>query len=219
MALDYLAKHISYPLEREYEAWIMQQIDDYFAAFGIAVDLFAVSPADEETWPADEVVGYQGKIVGLQFKKPRLAPSPPVDFSRLHWDFAQPPHQLARVISHPEIFYCLPTFMNRRLRGKALTHCLFWRPTDASDHRAWYENNSPKVKTQHWKISDAARWGFFVEQFISCKIGRRLKGQRFSDYMRSLELEQGERSPNAGERTTLHVLLLRTESNQNSMFD
>jgi hypothetical protein len=213
VAFDYLARHISYPLEREYEAWIMQQIDDYFGALGIPVDVFAVSPADEETWPTDEVVGYDGKIVGLQFKKPRLA-HPPTDFSRLHWDFSSPATQLPRLIAHPEIFYCLPTFMNRRFRREALTHCVFWRPTDASDHRAWYENNSPKVKTKHSRICDAPRWGFFVEQFVSCKIGRPLKGQPFSSYLRSLDIDRDERPPNAGDRATLHVLLLRNLANE-----
>lgn len=206
--MDYLARRISYPLEREYEAWIIHQIEHYFRGLGVPVSIFAVSPTDEKTWPADEVVDVNGKIVGLQFKKPQLTiPCAPNDFTRLHWDFS--PQQLQRVVVHAEIFFCLPTFMNRDVRDEALRQCLFWRPPDATDHRAWYENTNPQVKTQHVRICDAPRWGLFVEQFIRCQIGRKLERMRFSSYMRSLLLTPTE---DREQESTIQMLLLKTEA-------
>lgn len=212
--MDYLAKRISFPLEREYEAWIVHQIDRYFRRLSVSVITFAVSPDDESTWPADEVVDVQGKIVGLQFKRPTLSPrtthSSPNEFSRLLWDFSKPHRQLQRVVANAEIFYCLPTFMNRDVRPYALHHCLFWRPDDESDHRAWYENTNSSVSTKYTKICDAPRWGLFAERFIRCTIGRSLGGQPFSTYMRSLRPDLSAPADGAG--TTIQVLVLRREA-------
>lgn len=204
--MDYLGKRITYPLEREYEAWIIHQIERYFRRLHIPADVFAVSPTDEETWPGDEVVGVNDKIVGLQFKKPQLAShNAPNDFTRLYWNLSRPPQQLQRMVTHAEIFFCLPTFMNRDVRNEALNHCLFWRPPDATYHQAWYDNANPQVKTQHRKICDAPRWGLFVEQFIRCQVGQKLDGMRFSSYMRSLQLMP----PDSEKETTIQILLLR----------
>src|SRR5437867_3807071 len=146
-------------------------MERYFRGLSIPVDIFAVSPKDEKTWPADELVDMNGKIIGLQVKRPLLGSLEAAnDFSRVHWDFSSPKEQLQRVVDHPELFYCLPTFMNRNVRDEALQHCLFWRPWDVSDHHAWYDNPHSQVKTKHAKICDVPHWGFFVEQFLACKI-------------------------------------------------
>ncbi len=188
--MDYLEKHISYPLEREYEAWIITQIENYLKKISIDFDMFAVSPADEKTWPADEAIDLEGRIIGLQFKRPALVKRPALaaghsanDFSRLFWNFSKPKGQLHVVVQHPEIFYCLPTFTNRDIRDEALRHCLFWRPNDSSNSRAWYNNPNPKVKTKYFEIGDATRWGYFAEQFVSCKIGLLWDHDSFRSYM------------------------------------
>jgi hypothetical protein len=182
--MDYFENRISYPLEREYEAWIISQIENYLKKISIDFDVFAVSPADEKTWPADEAIDLEGKIIGLQFKRPALSAGHSAnDFSRLFWDFSNPKGQLHLVVKHPEIFYCLPTFTNRDIREEALRHCLFWRPRDGSNMRAWYNNPSRRVKTKYSEIGDATRWGYFAEQLVSCKIGLLWVHNSFRNYM------------------------------------
>src|SRR5687768_1404406 len=100
------------PLEREYEAWAVQGIEEYFRDLGLWAAVWAVSPRVEVTWPADEVLATGGKVVGLQFKQAKLAKKG-IDFDSLNWTLAQPPAQFGRIQSRPEIYYCLPTFINR----------------------------------------------------------------------------------------------------------
>lgn len=186
--MDYFEKRICYPLEREYEAWIISQIEDYLKKFSTDFDVFAVSPADEKTWPADEAINFEGKIIGLQFKRPGLSVGHSTsDFSRLFWDFSKPKGQLQLILQCSDIFYCLPTFTNRDVRDEALRHCLFWRPQDGFDTRAWYDNPNPKVKTKYAEIGQAPRWGYFAEQFIGCKIGLSLDHGSFGNYMHSIK--------------------------------
>ena len=187
--MDFLGKNINYPLEREYEAWIINQIEKYFKKLSIDYNVFAVSPVDEKTWPADEAIDADGKIVGLQFKRPSLAPPHSQnDYTRLFWEFGKSSKQLHLVVKHSEIFYCLPTFTNREVREEALRHCLFWRPENTTDRRAWYNNPNPQVRTKYAKIGDASRWGYFAEQFISCEIGLSLTIS-FSSYMEKMREE------------------------------
>jgi hypothetical protein len=56
-------------LEREYEAWIVREIEDYLNRANLKYFTWAVSPKEELTYPADECVFFNGKIIGLQFKK------------------------------------------------------------------------------------------------------------------------------------------------------
>lgn len=186
--MDYLQRRFGLPLEREYEAWIVRQIEAYFKVLGIEIVVFAVSPEDEKTWPADEVVAHKGKLVGLQFKRAHLSsPSAtPNNFPGLFWDLSSPTGQLQLVANHTEIFYCLPTFVNREVRPRALHHCLFWRPDDDSHKQAWYCNHDPRVRTKHNCIADAKRWGRFVELFLECNVGRKLAELAFVDYMRQI---------------------------------
>jgi len=187
--VDYLATPAGLPIEREFEGWIVGQIDDYFSGLGVPVTLFAVSPKDESTWPADEALDLEGKLVGLQFKRPHLRGGQPNDFSRLYWELAQPATQLPLVYSHKEIYYCLPTFANRTLRREALHHCLFWRPEGSVGSTAWYCNHNPQVKTPFIEVCDAPRWGWLVEQVLKCDVGYRMNGRSFRDYMSQLVAE------------------------------
>ncbi|MGE8228643.1 hypothetical protein [Stenotrophomonas hibiscicola] len=163
------------PLEREYEAWIVAGIEAYLKNVGLRYAIWAIGSSQEKVWPADEKLSVGSKIVGLQFKRAKLATSGAVGKDRLKWTFEQPAGQLALVSSTPEIFYCLPTFINRDLRSEALHHCLFWRP-DPSDlnNNAWYYNSA--AKTPYKQLDESMRWGLFFERLMYCDIGKRVGG-------------------------------------------
>lgn len=110
------------PLEREHEAWAIRGIEDYASASGLQVQAYAVSPADEIDWPADEALTFRSKFFGLQFKRLYL------HGGTVRWEIKPASLQFQRICSNSEIFYALPTFTNRALRRNALEHCLFWRP-------------------------------------------------------------------------------------------
>ncbi len=143
-------------------------IERYFTDLGIHFAIWAVSPGIEAKWPADEKSLVSCKIVGLQFKQAKLATGP-LGFDRLKWTLHEPAGQFALVTSTPEIFYCLPTFVDRAVRSHALDHCLFWRPDNATDYNVWYDN--PAAHTPHNKVRDAMRWGHFMEALLSCIVG------------------------------------------------
>ena len=163
------ARH-AHPLEREYEAWIVNGIERYFRDLGMEFAIWAVSPAIEATWPADEKLLTECKVVGFQFKQAKLAAGT-VGFNRLKWTLHNPAGQFELVRSMPEIFYCLPTFIDRSVRSHALDHCLFWRPGEDTDYNVWYDN--PTALTPYKKVRDAMRWGHFMEALLSCTVGVR----------------------------------------------
>jgi len=176
-----LRPHFGIPLEREYEGWIVHRIEKYFHHIGRKALVWAVSPTDEATWPADEALIVGGKLFGLQFKQPKLGPYPPgasPDYSRLKWLLNSPPGQAALVQANPEIFYCLPTFTNRQFRREALHHSLFWRPAAGGfanpvDLNVWYENMGNNIQTQNNNIvrdPTCFRWGEFIERILDCKL-------------------------------------------------
>jgi hypothetical protein len=167
--LDILKPKWSYPLEREFEAWIIAGIEQYARRLGRKAVIWAVSPMLEPTWPADEAVQYDGKLFGLQFKQPKLERGT-LGFDRLKWDLRQPIRQLAMVQGRSEIFYCLPTFVNRDYRRNALQHCLFWRPGQALNPNVWYDNPLAQTPYKNARAS-GKRWGEFVENLEECAIG------------------------------------------------
>ena len=77
----------STPLEREYEAWIVHGIEEYFKSFGEHVQIWAVSPSQEVHWPADESLLVGKKLIGLQMKKANYSADRilPKQFGRLNW--------------------------------------------------------------------------------------------------------------------------------------
>lgn len=172
--MDPLAVSYTVPLEREYEAWCVAAMERYFENTGISYHLWAVSPATERTWPADEALSVGMKLIGFQFKQAHLAPlkkgQTTIAYDRLCWHLHQPAGQMALVRSHSEIFYALPTFTNRQLRRCALNHCLFWRPPNA-DANVWYDNTDPRVRTPNNKLTRdpaARRWGGLMEAVLGC---------------------------------------------------
>lgn len=176
--IDVLLPVFSKPIEREYEGWLVRGIEKYFQELGIFAVVWAVSPIIESTWPADEHFLTSGKIIGLQMKKASLCirQNRNPDFSDLHWNLYDPKGQFELIQKKNEIYYCLPTFINRKWRDKALEHCIFWRPTTAINYNTWYDN--PRAKDNPYsKISvhpNALRWGYFYEKVMACDIGVRL---------------------------------------------
>lgn len=96
---------------------------------------------------------------------------PPGDQShtRLKWMLHKPPGQFELIKTTPEIFYCLPTSIDRSVRSNALAHSMFWRPGASDDKSVWYDN--PAAHAEYKKVRDAMRWGHFVEALLSCEIG------------------------------------------------
>jgi hypothetical protein len=220
MSYDYL-QGSPIPQEREYKAWITSAIDDYFWTTRRRVQIAAVSPNTEKIWPADEELFVAGKLVGIQFKRPRMrrsgkdAPDAP---RRLHWNFQQPAGQLQLILKFPEIFYCLPTFTNRRYRRVALHHCIFWRP-DALHNQAWYDNPDPRVKTPYVELADKCRWGYFIEQIIQCPIGVYRTSRAHRAFLRKLRhelakaAESDQRKRKKGDDWRVIVLFIETLQN------
>tara|TARA_R110002110_G_scaffold414951_1_gene646856 strand:+ start:154686 stop:155354 length:669 start_codon:yes stop_codon:yes gene_type:complete len=175
----------SIPLEREYESWIAEGIEKYFENIGIKVDIWAVSPSVEKKWPSDEQMIVNGKLIGLQVKRAHYSHtvSDPKKFGKLHWLFSNPKGQYDLVKCFPEIYYCLPTFLNRGIKKEALSHCLFWRPEGGVDNsRAWYDN--PLAGKPFNKICNAPRWGKFLEGIYDCTVGKRVRSvTEISDYV------------------------------------
>lgn len=186
----------STPLEREYEAWIIRGIEQYYQSIGKHIYVWAVSPMDEINWPADETLIVGKKLIGLQMKKVtyRCDGSIPRKFGRLNWSFHNPRGQYDLVLKFPEIFYCLPTFINRNLKDQALSHCLFWRPDKSKyDKNAWYDN--PNALTPYNSIGTTDRWGKFIESVTECTLGKRIESisdaknyvDNLTSYMREIE--------------------------------
>jgi hypothetical protein len=195
MPVDLLNPVLALPLEREFEGWITWKVLDYFEDAGRDVRLWAVSPHDEATWPADEHVWLPGKIIGLQFKRPALAPLLAVqtfaEYDRLHWDLGADPDQFKLVKETPEIFYCLPTFVNRDWRKDSLHHCIFWRPTRKMAARPiWYEN--PLVNGWSGRIDRHAntfRWGGVIERLQNCEFGYKVEEESAADFREHLRTQ------------------------------
>ena len=75
MSVDLLNTILARPLEREFEGWITWKMLDYFDEVGRDVRLWAVSPADENTWPADEHLWLPGKMHWVAVQEARIGSS------------------------------------------------------------------------------------------------------------------------------------------------
>ena len=166
------------PLEREYEAWIVAGIETYLKNVGLKYAIWGIGSQDEHVWPADEALITGSKIVGLQFKRAKLSVTKGgVSKSSLHWLLNSPAHQFGLVKSNPEVYYCLPTFINRDLRTEALHHCLFWRPDESEpdNPNLWYHNDDADEENPYKKIDETMRWGLFLERLMYCDVGLELR--------------------------------------------
>lgn len=184
------------PLEREYEAWLVRALEDYFESVGAYYFIRAVSPISEEkSWPGDQLVFMSGKVFGLQVKRPNLqstellrtkAGEPRSRRECLHFTLER--EQKARVVKIGEIYYALPTFLSRDYRRSCLHHFEFWRPRKS--HSGDISICHPRGRA----TAAGVRWGTLIERVLECNVGRRV------DSVRALEAwfsEIREASPTA----------------------
>ena len=164
------------PLEREYEAWVMRGIDDYYITLNRRFATFAVSPQDEGEWPVDEAIAYRGKVIGLQFKRPKVG-------TEVYWNMLDTPGQLKKVKNRPEVFYALPAFTSREERRVALFHCYFWRPERIDARTPWRRITETWIRRQFRTM----RWGEFTRAIDDCTAGvKRTEEQPLDKYLTDL---------------------------------
>ena len=218
-----MTKHLrvrySHPLEREYEGWIVAGIERYLTTIGLPYAIWAINPDQEKVWPADEKLLVSAKVVGLQFKQAKIA-SGPLGADRLHWSLHQPASQFGLIKDNHEIFYCLPTFIDREFRDEAVHHCLFWRPDGSlpDNKNAWYDN--PAADTPYKKISTSMRWGLFFEQLLECTVGIKTAStgeiqdiaHRICSYVQRDALLADRRIDSSGPDGGLYMLAIALES-------
>jgi len=156
------------PLEREYEGWIIANIENYFETLGIRYFIRALSPNEEKNFPADELLQFPNsfKLIGIQMKRPKFRQNQnnPKKWSDLIWEFYNPSHQYPEILNNKNIYYCLPAFTNRAFRKNALSHCYFWRPS----------NDTPKTYCLKGDndINGSVKWKEFIDLFNKCEIGQ-----------------------------------------------
>ncbi|SHG71043.1 hypothetical protein SAMN05443144_1493 [Fodinibius roseus] len=173
----FLRTDITVPIEREYERWIINGIENYFESLNVQYQNFAISPDLEKKYPADEFFFHHSfKLFGLQFKKAIKAKNKKeqtgINCDRLKWELHNPSGQFNLIKNKSELFYCLPTFINRNYKKEALNHALFWRPDKSNtDMATWYDNSGARTSNKHLK--NEMRWGLFAEKLMCCDIGIR----------------------------------------------
>jgi hypothetical protein len=197
------------PLEREYEMWIITDLERRLRQLALQPEIFAVSPTKERLWPADQCVGFSGKLFGLQFKRPCLPDRSDIDIGKVKWPLAKPYWQRHLLARHSELYYCLPTFLNREARFFAADHAIFWRPDANPPSGAWYSN--PEAKDWLPDLDKVGhRWGRFLERVLACNAGRRFsEGELYSilDSYRDSVSEDGEMGRSKQETT--YVIAMR----------
>jgi hypothetical protein len=93
------------PLEREYEGWISNEIENYFKSFGVDCDVLSISPHGEKIFPSDMSLFFRGKLLGLQLKRTYHK----TDIKDLFWKFSKRKHDLI-INKNLPIYYAVPTF-------------------------------------------------------------------------------------------------------------
>ena len=169
----HLEPRLYLPLEREHEAWVIRGIEDYARATGLKCRTFAVSQTEEDAWGADEVIGFRAKVFGLQFKRPY------VTGNGIFWEISPSSNQFLNVCNNEEIFYALPSFVNRELKYQALHHCIFWRPcikcsgaTVRGEEQLCLRR---KIRQYRRHIrGQKMRWGDLAEKLFECTAGKRI---------------------------------------------
>lgn len=201
------------PFEREYEGWVMKSIEDYFRELGLEFSYMAVPSSVEKAEGLDEFIKLGGKYFGLQFKRPSLTSSPLYRaHKRLEWKISKRSGQHKKIMERSHIFYALPTFLNRDLRGVSLSHVFFWREGLKDGERLFYSPNREKLlypipsisrvsksifldesdqRVLHQirepiKVQSAFRWGRFAEGLLNCSIGMRTDDESLGLFEESL---------------------------------
>lgn len=112
---------------------------------------------------------FRSKFFGLQFKRSYPAGN------EAQWNIDATSPQHINVCAAPEIFYALPSYINRDLRLTALHHCLFWRPCDCCCQMPTSPFCISGTTQTHSDLSacgcvNAMRWGDFVEALYRCEL-------------------------------------------------
>lgn len=157
----------------------LANMEDSLGHMRIAYAVWAVSPAIESTWPADEALLSAGKLVGFQFKRPgvKKGAAPPYNYSDVHWSLRSPPGQMHKVIKFPEIYYALPVFLNRNFRRSALQGCAFWRPNPGHTVRTvWFDN--PKATCSIGSCGTVYSWCAFLAGLLRCTVGTKVTSSK-----------------------------------------
>ena len=165
----HLEQNLTLPLEREHEGWVIRGIEDYARELGLGLKVCSVSPMDENTWPADEVLMFRSKLFGLQFKRSYLGAG------EVKWEIDPSSDQYTKICAAKEIFYALPSYTNRALRRTALHHCLFWRPCETCCDNPIGPPCITGGKQTRAKLAKCgcfapSRWGDFVEGLYRCEL-------------------------------------------------
>lgn len=152
------------PLEREFEGWIISNIERYFETLGIKYYIRALSPNEENNIGVDEFLNFPSsfKLIGLQFKRPYFNKNKQ-SLDNLNWKINPPSAQFEKISKISSLYYCLPIFSNRYLRKEALSYCCFWRPVNSNDKKTKYD----EIKTK------SLVWQDFIKSILDCKIGKK----------------------------------------------
>jgi len=173
------------PLEREHEGWVTWQIKEYFESVGQRSYVWALGRQLENIWNVDELVGWNGKLFGLQMKRAELDDgNGRLGFHQVCWDLQEERQFDGIKECENAAFYCLPTFVNRDWRKTSLHHSLFWHPTSGRTfHRIlWYERPN---ENDWWcnieRNQDTYRWGGLIERLQHCQFGWKVENGKLSD--------------------------------------
>lgn len=166
------------PLEREYEGWVMREIEMYFNRLGIMNFTFGISPHIEKDWPADEALVFSNngeyKLIGFQFKRPKLTSGLKDLYKGLKWSVSDK-NQFDYIKKNKDMVYALPTFTNRNFRYSSLDHCIFWKPKRTQVPTDHFYKKSKSTSKNGYVNADGLRWGEFVERMFDCSLGVKFK--------------------------------------------
>lgn len=178
----------SKPIEREYEAWLLCAIDAFLSPLGIQYDLWALTPREEQVFPADEKFRFNGKLIAFQMKRtyclcggrgtghPRHCTQ-----DDLYWELSSK-RQLSRIKSISYIYYVLPAFLNRRLRQSILhATCFttwFWRPHHwVTAGRLWNGLSRTRRTRLRTALGNSFTWNQLLASLCECNIGRLFRAE------------------------------------------
>jgi len=142
------------PVEATYEEWVIADIKRYFKSIFPNIDIlsFSLGSRKEAQFPADRVLAVGNKVIGIQFKRPSMTTE------GIQWKLDM--DQYKRIQGKPWMYYCLPNFIDERLREVALHHC-------------WFLPGDMKIKVGKWLKyqSKYLIWGVIGEGIIICYQG------------------------------------------------
>lgn len=200
------------PLEREFEGWIISNIERYFETRGIKYYIRALMQEEEKEIGADEFLYFSDsfKIFGLQFKRPYINKNK-TSWESLYWNLNNPPNQFLKVVTTPNLYYCLPAFTNRDFRKEALSHCYFWKPNENQKKGNFY------FKKEKNSIENSINWEKFIEEVFQDKIGKKFNNQ--IELNRKMKINDFLGYIDEKKTTTMPPILFSTTYNEDKQQD